>query len=94
MLDPETDPLVRLAGAVSDGEQVDWNRERESATAELRDQLRSLEVLDRISSAHRSLHEDRGPRVGESGPSLATGDTWGRPRGSGAAFPSPLPRDR
>ena len=48
MLDPETDPMVRLAGAVADGEQIDWNRERELATGELSVLIHGTAHLRRI----------------------------------------------
>ena len=77
MPEAETDPLVRLAGAVADGEVVNWNRERESITRELRGQVRSLELLDRISDAHRSLHASSGSEASEREEVLAPGEHWG-----------------
>ena len=74
MLDPETDPLMRLAGAVADGDPVDWDGEHASATGDLRSRIRSLEVVDRVSGAHRSLRQDPRSGAAESDPSLATGD--------------------
>jgi predicted Zn-dependent protease len=77
MPDRDTEALVRLAGAVADGKAVDWNSERESASSELRSTIRSLEAVERISTAHRSLHADPNQLLAEPTDSLVTGDRWG-----------------
>ncbi len=45
----DVDPLLRVTGAISDGEQVDWEREAADSKdlAELEDELRALEGLAR-----------------------------------------------
>jgi len=58
--DPESgDHLLRLAGAVAEGETVAWDEETSRARGGDADIVRGLRVLEEIVSAHRRLEMER-----------------------------------
>ena len=76
-MEAEDPPLGELAGAVLDGQQIDWGSAESSANAPNRGAVRQLKVLAGIASLHQKLTGDSGepasPRVPEGKP-----ERWGR----------------
>ena len=77
MNEPEHNSLVRLAGAVADGERIDWDRELDESPPELRGKIRRLRVAETIRGVYRSLGGAEDPYSAEVEVEPATPLRWG-----------------
>ncbi len=51
MNEPEHDNLIRLAGAVADGDRVDWEREHDASPVTQRGKIRHLQMMEAMRDA-------------------------------------------